>query len=103
MLIMVASVVYAADSSDDTLILYLSFDDGAGTTAGDLSQYGNDGELNGDAQWADGKFGKALKFNGTSDWVEVPHADILTVDTDVTVIAWINPERHEGPGGARWQ
>lgn len=103
MLVMVASVVYAADSSDDTLILYLPFDEGDGTTAGDLSQYGNDGELNGAPEWVAGKFGDALKFNGVSDWVEVPHADILAVDTDVTAMAWINAERHEGPGGARWQ
>ena len=49
------------------------------------------------------KFGKALELNGESDWVEVPHADILTVDESVTVMAWINTERHQGPGGQRWQ
>jgi hypothetical protein len=35
--------------------------------------------------------------------VEVPHAEILTVDTEVTVMAWINTERHIGPTGDNWQ
>ena len=40
----------------------------------------------GDPKLADGKFNKALQFNGESDWVEVPHDDILTVDESVTVM-----------------
>ena len=51
----------------------------------------------------DGKFGKALKLNGQDDWVTVPHADILTVDESITVMAWINAERHKGPNDQRWQ
>ena len=98
-----ASFAYAADPSDDSLILYFSFDELNGDTVTDQSQYGNDGTITGAPELAAGKFGNALKLNGESDWVEVPHADILTVDTDVTVMAWINAGRHMGPNEQRWQ
>jgi hypothetical protein len=39
------------------------FDEGKGDTAKDSSKNGNDGEIV-DAKWADGKFGKALEFEG---------------------------------------
>ena len=101
--IFVASFALAAEESDDSLILYFSFDELDGDMAIDHSKYGNNGAINGAPALVDGKFGKALKFNGESDWVEVPHADILTVETGVTVMAWINAERHMGPNAQRWQ
>ena len=101
-LIMSASVTKAQDA-DPSLILALSFDDGSGAIAKDSSDYGNDGALKGDPKWVEGKFGKALQFNGSTDWVEIPHADTLCVDKAVTVMAWINAERHTGPAGAGWQ
>ncbi len=85
------------------LVGWWRLDEGSGTIATDLSEYGNDGTLQGDPQWVNGKFGKALQFNGVDDWVEIPHAEILTVDNEVTVMAWINAERHSGPGGVNWQ
>ena len=100
---LVVPVVYAADPSDDSLILYFSFDELDGDTVVDHSQYGNNGTIAGAPELAPGKFGNALKLNGESDWVEVPHADILTVDESVTVMAWINAERHQGPNNQRWQ
>ena len=99
----VASFAYGANEPEDSLILYFSFDEIDGKNAIDHSLYENHGELVGDAKLADGKFGKALELNGESDWVVVPHDDILTVDESVTVMAWINTERHQGPGGQRWQ
>ncbi len=94
---------HAADPADDSLILFFSFDELDGDTVPDLSQYENDGTIAGSPELAAGKFGNALKLNGETDWVEVPHADILTVDTNVTVMAWINAERHMGPNNQRWQ
>ncbi len=85
------------------LVGWWRLDEGSGTTALDLSEYGNDGTLQGDPQWVNGKFGKALQFDGVDDWVEIPHADILTVTDEVTVMAWINAERHTGPNNESWQ
>ena len=98
-----APFAYATDLSDESLILYFSFDELDGDTVIDHSQYGNDGTLAGAPELVSGKFGDALKLNGESDWVEVPHAEILTVDENVTVMAWINAERHKGPNDQRWQ
>lgn len=103
LLLMAAPFAYAQGLEDDSMILYFSFDEVNGDTLPDHSQYGNDGTVVGAPELAPGKFGNALQFNGTSDWVEVPHADILTVDAEVTVMAWINAERHTGPDNARWQ
>ena len=99
----VATFAHAAEESDDSLILYFSFDELDGDMTIDHSQYGNNGSINGAPELVDGKFGKALKFNGTDDWIEVPHDPILTVETSVTVMAWINAERHMGPNNQRWQ
>lgn len=96
------AIGYAQDV-DDSLVLYLSFDQLDGNKVEDHSNHGNHGETQGNPQLADGKFGSALEFNGVDDWVVVPHEEILTVEEDVTVMAWINTERHEGPGGQRWQ
>ena len=98
-LLMMTSLGEAADPKDSSLVLYLPFDDDGGDVAKDQSQYGNDGALNGAPEWVDGKFEGALQFDGVKDFVQVPHADILSVDEEVTVMAWINTERHGGPGG----
>ncbi|MYI94308.1 LamG domain-containing protein [Candidatus Poribacteria bacterium] len=99
----VASFAHALTEPEESMILYFSFDSLDGDEAIDHSKYGNNGELVGDAELANGKFGKALKLNGSTDWVVVPHDDILTVNKDVTVMAWINTERHMGPNNQRWQ
>jgi len=85
------------------LVGWWRLDEGSGTIATDLSGYGNDGTLQSEPQWVNGKFGKALQFDGVDDYVEIPHAEILTVDNEVTVMAWINTERHGGPGTESWQ
>ncbi len=99
----VASFAHALQEPEDSLILYTSFDTIDGKNTIDHSKYENHGEMKGDPKHVDGKFGKALEFNGTTDWIEIPHDDILTVSKDVTVMAWIHTERHTGPGGERWQ
>ena len=62
------------------------FDEGNGGTANDSSKQGNDGKIHG-AKWVDGKFGKALSFDGTDNWVEVPHSDTVgfTAGTSFTI------------------
>lgn len=77
------------------LVAYWKFDEGSGNTAYDCSGNGNDGSLHG-ATWVDGKVNKALSFDGSNDYVEVPNNDILNV-SNLTIIAWIFP-RHYAPG-----
>jgi hypothetical protein len=76
--------------SDDGLVLYLPFSEGTGTIAHDKSPYGNDGTIYG-ATWTNGKYGKALSFDGVDDYV-----DTADIDLDyVTVSAWINVSTYQ--------
>ena len=88
-----------AQNTDPSLVLSLSFDDGSGKIAEDGSEYGNDGDLKGDPAWVEGKFDGALEFDGAVDYVEIPHSETLTVDEEVTVMAWVKADRYEFPGG----
>ena len=46
------------------LIVYFAFEGGAGKTVKDLSGNKQDGKLEGDTSWTDGKFGKAVDLGG---------------------------------------
>ena len=75
-------------ANDDSLILYLPFDEGEGDTAFDRTRLGNHGKLEGPPQWVQGKHGKALEFDG---------------DDDVVIIETENSKElqlHESPGTA---
>jgi len=89
--------------TDPNLVGWWKFDEGFDVTVLDGSGHGNHGTFKGDPQWVIGHDGDALKFDGDNDWVEVPHADNLTVDNEVAVMAWINTERYIGPTGEDWQ
>ena len=62
-----------ADIDPENIMGMWLFDEGKGGVATDSSKQGNDGEIHG-AKWVDGKFGKALEFDGANNWVEVPRA-----------------------------
>lgn len=74
----------------DKPVLSLHFDGTSATTAKDSSPYGLDGTIHGNAVRVQGKFGKALKLNGS--WVEVPDTNLLNGGDSLTVSAWINLE-----------
>ena len=65
-----------------------SFDEGSGDTANDVSGNGNHGKLNGDTKWVNGKFGKALQFDGDMDYVEVLHDETLNITEEISIVAW---------------
>lgn len=73
------------------LVLYLSFDEGAGTIAKDLSGNGNDGVLHG-PEWVQGEFGTALEFDGLGDFVHVPFNEMFDIGDEITLAAWIQPD-----------
>ena len=78
-------------AADPNLKLYLTLDDGAGTTATDSSGNGFNSTLtNMDTatDWVAGHVGtSALDFDGIDDYVAIPALGINTVD--VTITAWI--------------
>jgi hypothetical protein len=72
---------------DDGLVAYYSFDDG---TATDNSGNGNDGRVFG-ATPTGGVLGNALYFNGSSDYVAVPHSSTLNLNSEFTISGWVKP------------
>jgi hypothetical protein len=63
------------------------FDDGTGKAAKDSSGKGLDGDLKGSPKWVNGKFGKALEFDGKGAYVEIPAHKNPT--KAITVSAWV--------------
>ena len=78
----------------DGCVLALPMDEGSGDTVYDKSGNDNDGTIYGGATWTDGKFGKALDFNGTDSYVRVPNDGSLDYDnnSEITVVAWAKIE-----------
>jgi hypothetical protein len=79
-----------AGLDDKSLVLYLSFDEGAGKEAKDGSIYGHNGELIQNPTWVDGRVGKALEFDGTKgQYVQVPITDTLQLTRTFSVAFWV--------------
>ena len=88
---LVVPSVGKAIPGDDSLKLYLPFEEGTGKVAKDKSGNGNDGTLEGGTKWIDGKYGKAISLNGKDSGVTVPDSDSLDTPDEITVEAWIYP------------
>ena len=81
---------------DEHVKLYLKFDEGKGDEVEDLSGNNNNGTITG-AKWVEGKFGKALEFNGAANadakvnYVEILGSESLDITDNITIEAWVNP------------
>jgi len=74
--------------SNNGLVGYWSFNEGRGGQAGDSSGNGNTGTITG-ASWVNGKRGKALSFNGSSDYVDAGDKSNLNFGTgDFSISLW---------------
>lgn len=85
----------------DGIVVYFGFEDGTGEIVTDLSGNGQDGKLEGDTTWTDGKFDQGLNFGGVNGIVRVVHSHRFEFTDGITVCAWIRPTLIEGPG--EWQ
>jgi hypothetical protein len=80
-------------------VAWYKLDETEGTVAADSSGNGYDGTITGDAVWTTGKFGGALQFDGTDDFVTLPIGSLIASLSDMTVTTWAN---FSNAGGA-WQ
>jgi len=76
-----------------------TFDEVNGDTVIDSSGTGNDGTILADAEIVDGKFGKAIKLNGSTQCVEIEDNDTLDLVDGVTMMCWF----YWGGAGDGWQ
>jgi len=71
---------------DEGLISAWTFDDGTIKDA----VGNNNGEINGGVEVVNGKFGKALSFNGEDGFVQIPHDKSMeAIENSLSVSAWI--------------
>ena len=74
------------------LIGWWRLDEGTGTTVADMSGRNHNGQFaEGTPEWINGKYGKALKFNG-SNKVEIPDHDDFHLVNAVSIALWAQPE-----------
>jgi chitodextrinase len=78
-------------STNPNLVAAYSFDEGFGGTVSDLSGHGNHGTVSNTTWATQGKFGKALSFNGSNALVTIPNSPSLQLTSGMTLEAWVNP------------
>jgi hypothetical protein len=84
---LVSSIAYAA--LPDDIVLFMAFDEGAGTDVHDASMYGNDGVAT-VASWADGRYGGGYEFDGATTAITVEPSGVLTaLKAPMSIGYWI--------------
>lgn len=75
------------------LVAYWSFDEAQGDTASDASGNHNPAKLLNGPSRVSGIAGRALQFNGTSNYLEIPPSPSLnSIKSQVTIMAWIKTD-----------
>ncbi|MEC4749970.1 LamG-like jellyroll fold domain-containing protein [Methylomicrobium sp. Wu6] len=81
----------SSPTSNNGLVAAYGFEEASGTKVADASGNGNIGTINGAVRITNGHSGKALQFNGTSNWVTVNDSASLDLSTGMTLEAWVYP------------
>ena len=90
------TVSNSGPSIPPSLVAAYAFAEGSGVTTEDRSGSGNTGTLAGPVWTAAGKYGSALGFDGTNDWLTVADAPELDLTTGLTLEAWVRPTSGSG-------
>ena len=87
---------------DKDLVVYLSFDDGVGKTAEDVTGNKNNGNFEGNIKWATGKFSSGIELDGQS-YVDIPWSDSIDVgDQDFSTEIWFKYTEKAAAGSLIW-
>lgn len=79
----------ASNDIQNGLVGYWKLDEDSGTTAYDASANNNQGEITNGPVSELGRVGGALKFDGSNDYVRIPHSASLDLTgSAITVTAW---------------
>lgn len=79
-------------AAEDGLVAHYTFDEDSPERAVDSSGNGFHGDISG-ADHVDSPHGKALRFDGVDDYVDIPMQPGLVLQGDVSIEAWVNAER----------
>ncbi len=94
-----ALTVEELDNIASGLAAHYSFDSVEGDNlidAGDNQLNGTLFNFDGNPLVDEGIVGKAISFDGTDDFIEIPHNDLLTLGTEATISVWLNPVLFSG-------
>ncbi|RKU38616.1 hypothetical protein C6496_05995 [Candidatus Poribacteria bacterium] len=90
-------VSYATANLTDDLVIYFTFDNIDGKRILDDSGNGLDAEVVENTKFVEGKYGNAVRITRrTEDCVNVPTADKLEIDGEITMMAWVYHEDWTG-------
>ena len=79
------------------LVAAFGFNENTGTTANDNSGNNNNGTLTNGPTWsASGRYGAAILFDGTNDFVNIDDANSLDLTNGMTIEAWVNASNLTG-------
>ena len=81
------------------LVAAYGFEEGTGNTASDGSGNALAGTINGATWTTDGKFGKALSFNGATSFVDLGNPTALQVTGSMTIEAWVKASANPADDG----
>lgn len=78
--------------NDRSLVGYWSMNEGKGSVVHDASGKGNNGTLEGSPMptWITGKFGSALQFDGSQNYVQITNSSTLRGMSALTIALWVN-------------
>ena len=85
-----------AEASGPVPVAAYGFEETTGTTAADASGSGRNGTLMGPVRTTNGRFGRALTFDGINDSVQIAHNLSLSGRNAFTVEAWVRPTATTG-------
>ncbi len=83
--------LFGAVAAPSSLVAAYGFEEASGTAATDSGTHGNAGTLSGPTRTSAGRFGRALSFDGTNDYVVIADSDSLDLTTGMTLEAWVYP------------
>lgn len=98
--------LYSFEKGDprDTIVAAWLMEEGSGKQLRDFMGHFDDGEIMGNSKWVDGKFGKALKFDGSTVYVRIPFNPKFQVlnKGDFTTATWFKTDLLPADRGGNW-
>ncbi len=90
----VLTVTYQPTFPGNSLVLAMPFEEGSGTSAADVSGNSNNGTLIAAPTWVGaslGRYGNALSFNGTTQYITVADSNSLDMTQTFSISLWVKP------------
>jgi hypothetical protein len=89
---LILTTPFPVQAQSNGLVAAYGFEEGTGTTLNDSSGNQNKGTLQYGPVWVtNGKYGKALRFDGVDDLVTIADSNSLDLTTNMTLEAWVYP------------